>query len=323
MSLPSVLDPRFIFPALVALAVFSAVQALMGLGGEVAAKRAVNKRLRMADKVVAVGERIIELRKQRGLTATGERGLAWTWFADLVISSGVTFEPRRWGVFAAGLGLGLGCVVTMLSKNPLIGAGVGAVITPLAPIMYLKFMAGRREKRLGQQLPQALDIVVRSLEAGHPVATAVSLVGQEMSDPMGSEFGMAADEIAYGAAMGQAIGRMAERCRHQDVDLFAATVRLQERAGGNMVGLLKMNAHTIRERQKMRLKIKAATSEGRASAMILTAAPFAVVTLLQVMSPHFYGDVITEPPVQIGLAILGGWMLIGNFVMRSMIKMKI
>jgi len=323
MTLPFGVDARFIFPALVALAVFSMVQALMGLGGEVIAKRAVNKRLRLADTVVAVGERIIELRKQRGLTATGERGLAWTWFADLVISSGVTFEPRRWALIAGGIGLGLGCVVAVLSKNALIGAGVGALITPLAPIIYLKFMAGRREKRLGQQLPAALDIVVRSLEAGHPVATAVSLVGQEMSDPMGSEFGMAADEIAYGAAMGQAIGRMAERCRHQDVDLFAATVRLQERAGGNMVGLLKMNAHTIRERQKMRLKIKAATSEGRASAMILTAAPFAVVTLLQVMSPHFYGDVINEQPVRIGLAVLGGWMLIGNFVMRGMIKMKI
>ena len=323
MSLPFALDARFIFPALVALAVFSMVQALMSLGGEVAAKRAVNKRLRLADKVVAVGERIIELRKQRGLTATGERGLAWTWFADLVVSSGVTFEPRRWALIAAGVGVGLGCVLAILSKHPLVGLVVGAAAIPLGPIAYLKFMAGRREKRLGQQLPSALDVVVRSLEAGHPVATAVSLVGQEMADPIGSEVGMAADEIAYGAAMGQAIGRMAERCRHQDVDLFAATVRLQERAGGNMVSLLKMNAHTIRERQKMRLKIKAATSEGRASALILTAAPFAVVTLLQVMSPHFYGDVINETPVRIGLAILGGWMLIGNFVMRSMIRMKI
>lgn len=317
------LDARWIFPALVALAVFSMVQALMSLGGEVAAKRAVNKRLRLADQIAPVGERIIELRKQRGLTATGERGLAWTWFADLVISSGVTYEPRRWALFAAGTGVGLGLAVAVLSKHPLVGLVVGLLVTPLAPIVYLKFKAGRREKRLGQQLPAALDVVVRSLEAGHPVATAVSLVGQEMADPMGSEFGMAADEIAYGSAMGQAIGRMAERCRHQDVDLFAATVRLQERAGGNLVGLLKMNAHTIRERQKMRLKIKAATSEGRASAMILTAAPFAVVTLLQVMSPHFYGDVINERPVQIGLAVLGGWMLIGNFVMRSMISMKI
>ena len=323
MSPPFHLDARFIFPALVALAVFSMVQALMSLGGEVAAKRAVNRRLRLADKVVAVGERIIELRKQRGLTAAGERGLSWPWFADLVTRSGVPFEPRRWALFAAGVGVGLGMVVAVLTKHPLFGLGAGVVVTPLSPILYLKFMAGRREKRLGQQLPTALDVVVRSLEAGHPVATAVSLVGQEMSDPMGSEFGMAADEIAYGAAMGQAIGRMAERCRHQDVDLFAATVRLQERAGGNLVGLLKMNAHTIRERQKMRLKIKAATSEGRASAMILTAAPFAVVTLLQVMSPHFYGDVINEKPVQIGLAVLGGWMFLGNIVMRSMIRMKI
>jgi tight adherence protein B len=116
---------------------------------------------------------------------------------------------------------------------------------------------------------------------------------------------------------------MADRCRHVDVDLFAATIRLQERSGGGLTGLLKMNAYTIRERQKMRLKIKAATSEGRASAMILTAAPFGVVLLLQVMSPHFYGDVINERPVQIGLAVLGGWMMLGNLVMRRMIAMKI
>jgi tight adherence protein B len=323
MSLPFHLDPRFIFPALVFLAVFSMAQSLMGLGGEVTARRAVNRRLRMAEKIVPVGDRIIELRKGRGLTATGERVLAWTWFADLVLKSGVTFEPRRWAMFAVGVGTGVGLAIFVLTKHPLIGLAVGAVVIPLAPVIYLKFMAGRREKKLGQQLPGALDVVVRSLEAGHPVATAVNLVGQEMPDPIGSEFGMTGDEIAFGSGLSQAVGRMAERCRHQDIDLFAATVRLQEKAGGNLVGLLKMNSHTIRERQKMRLKIKAATSEGRASAMILTAAPFAVVTLLQVMSPHFYGDVINEKPVQIGLAILGGWMLIGNFVMRRMIAMKI
>ena len=134
---------------------------------------------------------------------------------------------------------------------------------------------------------------------------------------------MTADEIAYGSALGQAVGRMAERCRHPDVDLFAATVRLQEKAGGNLTGLLKMNAHTIRERQKMRMKIKAASSEGRASAMILTSAPFGVVILLQLASPHFYGDVIGERPIQIGLTCLGGWMFLGNLVMRRMIDMKI
>ena len=94
-------------------------------------------------------------------------------------------------------------------------------------------------------------------------------------------------------------------------------------AGGNLTGLLKMLAGTIRERLKMRLKIKAASSEGRASAIILTSAPICVFLLLQFASPHFYGDVINQRPVQLGLAGLGTWMLLGNLVMRKMIDMRI
>ena len=100
-------------------------------------------------------------------------------------------------------------------------------------------------------------------------------------------------------------------------------MRLQEKTGGNLTGLLKLNASTIRERHKMRLKIKAASSEGRASAIILTSAPFGVLAILTFASPHFYGDVIGERPVQIGLAILGTWMFIGNMVMRKMIDMRL
>jgi tight adherence protein B len=155
------------------------------------------------------------------------------------------------------------------------------------------------------------------------VPTAIALVGREMPDPIGSEFGMAADEIAYGATLELAVANIASRCRHPDFDLFSATIRLQERSGGNLTGLLKMNAHTIRERQKMRLKIHAASSEGRASAMILTAAPITAFLFLQVIRPGFYGDVIHERPVQIGLGALTTWMVIGNLVMRRMIDMRI
>ena len=153
--------------------------------------------------------------------------------------------------------------------------------------------------------------------------TAINLVGREMSDPVGTEFGMAADEIAFGSTMQEAIARMADRCQHPDVDLFAATVRLQERAGGNLTGLLKLNAATVRERHKMRLKIKAASSEGRASALILTSAPFVAMGFIMISSPHFYGDVIHEPVVKWGLTGLGVWMFIGNMVMRRMIDLRL
>jgi tight adherence protein B len=155
------------------------------------------------------------------------------------------------------------------------------------------------------------------------VPVSIALVGKEMADPIGSEFGMTSDEIAYGATLSQAVERMADRCRHADVDLFAATVRLQERAGGNLTALLKLNAFTVRERHKMRLKIKAASSEARASAMILTAAPFVVAIVLQVTSPGFYGEVMDERIVQIGLGVIGTWMFIGNMVMRRMIDLRI
>jgi tight adherence protein B len=121
----------------------------------------------------------------------------------------------------------------------------------------------------------------------------------------------------------QAVNRMSLRCQHPDVDLFAATVRLQERAGGNLTGLLKLNAATVRDRLRMRLKIKAATAEGRASAMILTAAPFLAGGAIVLLSPEFYGDVMNVPMVRIGLAVIGVWMLIGNLVMRKMIDMRI
>lgn len=311
------------FFVLLFAAVFTAVQAMWGMLRVGVAKRKVNHRLKVVDRLSSLADMVVELRKQRGLTADGGRRLKWPWLADLVVRSGLVYDPKRWTLtvaVASVIGAALGLVLTRHPLGALVGGLVGAVGLP---IFFLKFTAGRRENKLVAQLPSALEIVVRSLEAGHPVPTAIALVGREMPDPIGSEFGMAADEIAYGATLEQAIGRVADRCRQVDVDLFAATVRLQERSGGNLVGLLKMNARTVRERAKMRLKIKAASSEARVSAIILTAAPFAVVFFVQMIQPHYYGEVIGERFIQIGIGALGVWMALGILVMQRMVNFKV
>jgi tight adherence protein B len=316
-------DPHVAFLILVFAAVFTAGQALFGLFTVARQKRQVNQRLKVADKVGGVEALVMELRKQRGLNAAGEKGGRLRWLSDLIVASGLTYQPKKWASMAALAAAAGGIGAAMLLKNPVM-AIPGALIVGLGgPVMYLKMAASKRSKALGAQLPQALEIIVRSLEAGHPVPTAIALVGREMVDPIGTEFGMAADEIAYGATLEQAVERVSERCQHPDVDLFAATVRLQERTGGNLTGLLKLNAATVRERHKMRLKIKAASSEGRASAMILTSAPFIALGFITITSPHFYGDVIGEPVVKIGLVIIGFWMFLGNLVMRRMIDMRL
>ena len=306
---------------LIFAAVFLAANAGSGLVRSGISRRAVNRRLATAERTGSLGELVLELRKQRGLKEDGEGRAGF--LADLVLRSGVVYEPRKWIAYIVGVGVFVAVGVFAATHKPLFALPAGLVAAVLGPYGYLTFLAKRRAKLLGQQLPTALEIVVRSLEAGHPVPTAIHLVGREMPDPIGSEFGMAADEIAYGATLEQAVGNMAARCKHEDFDLFAATIRLQERSGGNLVGLLKMNASTIRERQKMRLKIHAASAEGRASALILTSAPICAFAFLMIARPTFYGEVIHAKPVQMGLAGLVTWMVLGNLVMRKMIDMRI
>jgi tight adherence protein B len=316
-------DARLIFLVMVFAAVFAAVQGLVGVLSAATQKRQVNRRLQVAEKVEGIGALVVELRKQRGLSAAGSRSEQLRWLSNLIVASGLPYDQKKWLTYVLGAAVAGAAVLAVLTRNPfalLPGALIGGVGAPLG---FLKYMAAKRGAALGFQLPNALEIIVRSLEAGHPVPAAVSLVGREMPDPIGSEFGMAADEIAYGATLEQAIERMAERCQHPDVDLFAATVRLQERTGGNLTGLLKLNASTVRDRHKMRLKIKAASAEGRASALILTSAPFVALGLITLISPKFYGEVIDKPAVQWGLGIILFWIFLGNLIMRRMIDMRI
>lgn len=317
-------DAKTIVMVMIGAAVFALVQGLTGVLSVATQKRKLNQRLKIGEKIEGgVSAMVVELRKQRGLTAAGTRSKSLRWLSNLIVASGLPYDQRKWLTYVGAAAL-IGSVgLGLLTRTPIGIAGgalLGGIVVPLG---VLKFKAGKRNSALGHQLPQALDIIVRSLEAGHPVPAAVALVGREMSDPIGTEFGMAADEIAYGATLEQAVERMSERCQHPDVDLFAATVRLQERTGGNLTGLLKLNANTVRDRHKMRLKIRAASSEGRASAMILTAAPFVAVGMIMLISPKFYGEVIDEPAVKYGLAGIGFWIFLGNMIMRRMIDMRL
>jgi tight adherence protein B len=316
-------DARFAFFLLIFACGFSLAQAAWGLFSAGRAKRTVNRRLATAERAGSLGELVLELRKQRGLTEDGRSIFSWNWLADLIIRSGVPVEPRKWALFITGIVVGGAAAGFYFTHSLPIGLIAGLVAGVLGPFAYLKFKAARRATALSLQLPNALEVMVRSLEAGHPISTSISLVGRELPDPIGSEFGMAADEIAFGATLEQAVARIADRCRHLDVDLFAAAIRLQEKAGGNLTGLLKMLAHTVRERHKMRLKIRAASSEGRVSAYILSGAPIVCFIFINFAQPHYYSDVIHSRFVQIGLGFLITLLVVGNLVMRKMIDMRI
>jgi len=282
----------------------------------------VNDRLKQMDTNDAHEDVLKKIRENRGLDAEGNiKGLI-KWIDKLVLHSGLKLGKS--GIYAIIIGSTMFLSGAFFIWKPfLVWAGIGSVLGLVLPIFVLKLLVKRRRSKAVTQLPEALDIIVRSLSAGHPVPVAMSLVGREMPDPIGSEFGIASDEIAFGSNLSHAIQRLADRVGHDDFELFAAMIRLQERTGGNLAELLRANASTIRDRQKMRLKIKAASGEGRASAMILNAAPIGLFVIINVMDPTFFGDVKDEKLVRYGFAGIAVWMVIGNLIMRRMINFRI
>ncbi len=302
---------------------FLAMRSLFDLGRDVSDKALVNDRLKVQAKSTSVSEAVVELRRKRGLDEDGEQRVSNRWFSSLVTRSGLTYRPFSWAVGSILVGLLMGSGIYLRINSIWLAAVVTLVVALVLPIIVLRYFAARRDRKLGEQLPEGLEIIVRSLQAGHPVPTAVALVGRELPDPCGSEFGMVADEVSYGSSLQEAVRRLAERTQHPDVGLFAATIRLQARTGGNLANLLATNARTIRQRHKMRLKVKAASSEGRMSAIILTSAPFVMLIVMHLMTPDFYGEVFHEPLIKWGLGAAFIWMGIGNYVMRQMIRFKV
>jgi len=308
---------------LVFSAAFLLFQIAIGVMKQASAKVVLpNHRLKLlaaGDPQTLVLER---MRRKRGLDSDGQLGEFLKYLGKLILHSGL--PVRMWMIPPTMIATAFvsGLVMWFWKENQILGL-VSAVAGFVFPIFALSFVGKKRRKKAVSQLPEALDVIVRSLSAGHPVPVALNLVGREMPDPIGSEFGIAADEIGFGAGVATAIQRMSERIDHEDFSLFAAMIRLQERTGGNLAELLRANAKTIRDRQTMRLKIKAASAEGRMSALILNLAPIGVWMGVNTMAPDFYGEVEGHPWVTYGFWGVAAWMVIGNLVMRRMINFRI
>ena len=302
---------------------FLAFQTVVGMGRQAAVRVAhVNRRLKMIEQSNETEDILDKIRKSRSLDKQGNLTGLIDFIDRLVLQSGLPLGKTGIYWILAVLPVVLSVGLYLFKGQIALSVGA-AVIGLIAPILILRFLVKRRQAKAVKQLPEALDVIIRALKAGYPVPVAMGLVAREMPDPIGSEFGMVGDEISFGSGVSEAIVKMCERIGHDDFLLFSAIIQLQERTGGNLAELLSANAKTIRGRQKMRLKIKAASAEGRMSALILNAAPIGMFLIIRVMSPEFYGAVDHHPAFQYSMAGIVVWMIIGNLIMRRMINFKI
>ena len=196
---------------------------------------------------------------------------------------------------------------------------------PLAAAFFYLFLQRARRRRIArfsEQLPDALDVIVRGLRAGHPFRVALALVAREMPDPVGSEFGIVADEIMFGLDQSVAVNNLGPRVGHSDLSFFSTAVNIQLHTGGNLGEILSRLSRMLRDRSKLRLKIRALSSEGRLSAIVLSLTPFILFAVVTLLSPDYFFS-IKDHPITVPAMILGLVMLaIGNIMLYRMVNFK-
>ncbi len=286
-------------------------------------RKNINRRLRVMEEKPDRESVLVQLRRERGLTSGGEYRLPLINLNKLVLQSGLSIGFGRLILFIL-IGMAATFGGTMAFDHAILHATLAAALSgTILPLLVLHFLRSRRQKKFGAQFPDAIDIIVRSLRAGHPVPIAISMVARELPDPVGTEFGIVVDEITYGADLESAMRNLYYRVGTDDLPLFVTAIAIQGSTGGNLGEILNNLSGVIRQRFKMRRKIRALAAEGRASALILSALPIGIFLAIQFVAPHFYGSVWHEQLTKIVLMIAGGWMLTGNFIMFRMVNFRI
>jgi tight adherence protein B len=283
----------------------------------------INRRLSLlSDKPDRVSI-LVQLRKERGLNQYGDFRLPIASLNRLILQSGLSIGLTRLATVAAVAAVVV-FVLVAVYRGSLADAALATLFAGVVvPFMGLRMLRGRRQKKFGAQFPDAIDIIVRSLRAGHPVPIAVGMVSREMPDPIGTEFGIVTDEVTYGADLETAMRNLYFRVGQDDLPLFVTAVAIQGATGGNLGEILQNLSAVIRQRFKMRRKVKALAAEGRISALMLSALPILVFFVIHFLSPEFYGSVWQFDLTKMMLAGAGCWMLIGNLAMFRLVNFKI
>jgi len=229
------------------------------------------------------------------------------------------------GVFVLGIPvLALVGFMTALSMRlPLLLALLLAVGCGALPAGYLYWLKSQRMAKFERQLPEALELVSRALRAGHAFSVGLKLVGEEASDPIGTEFRRVFDEVSMGVALPQALQNMTDRLDCVDLRFFVTSVLVQRETGGNLAEIIDSLAGLIRMRFELQLRVKALSAEGRFSAGVLLALPIIVAGGLFKMNPDYMMTLFTDPMGQ-NMVMAGSFLMItGAIIMKRMVAIKV
>lgn len=243
-------------------------------------------------------------------------------FGLMLEQAGWTVPAYRVATLVLGLGAGGGFLALLITLSPLIAAGVGAFAGSL-PVLKARLDRAARLDRFETQLPDALDLMARSLRAGNPLMESFKFVSEEMKPPIAVDFGRAWSNVNYGVSLRASLADMLERTPSLSLRSLSTAILVQRETGGNLAEIIDKLTAVLRGRAKFQRRLKTLTAEGRMSGWVLGALPFVMAGLISVTSPSYLPMLIDDPSGKrlIGYAL--AMMAVGIFWMSRIVKIKV
>jgi tight adherence protein B len=234
--------------------------------------------------------------------------------------AGLDWSKRTYLIGSGVVGLLVAALLVMTGQQWYVALAGAFAAGFGAPRWLLGYLKKRRESRFIEELPNAIDVIVRGVKAGLPLGDCIRIIAAETQDPVKGEFRQIAEGTAIGLPLPEACGKLYDRIPLAEANFFSIVVTIQQKSGGSLAEALANLSRVLRERKKMRGKIKAMSMEAKASAVIIGLLPLAVMFLVYLTSPGYIELLWLDPFGRMMLAVSAGWMMVGTFVMRRMIN---
>ncbi len=297
---------------------------LLAFGKRMKSEGKMNRRLELLEKGLEPEEVLAVLRKERERQVK-QGGVPL--ISQLVRLSAQSNMPKSPAFLILLILLVSGLMFVLLyfttSASIIVQLIASITVGYFSLFFFFRAKARKRLYMFEEQLPDAIELIVRSLRVGHPFSATISMVAKEMPDPLGTEFGLIADEATYGMEVTDSLSKMADRIDLQDVKFFAVAVSIQAQSGGNLAEILEGLSRVIRARFKLFRKIRAITAEARWSGWFLSLFPVVALLLVQVVQPDYYERVEDHPLFLPGTILTFVLLVVNIFFMRALVNIKV
>lgn len=311
---------------LIFVAVLALVQGayLVLFGKSISMDGKVNRRLEMLDKGGNREQVLDQLRKEMTQHMKSQSIPIYSLLATKAQKANIAFSPTQIMMVMAVVS---GAAFLMLTLFTQVAPPVRVLISVLMGVggvyLWISRKATQRMNLISEQLPDAVDLIVRSLRVGHPFSSAINIVAKEVPDPLGTEIGIVADETAYGRDMGETLKAMAERLDNQDLRFLAVAVTIQQSSGGNLAEILDGLAKVIRARFRLFRRVNAITAEAKWSGNLLSGFPILALIGINLVQPNYFDDVMESPMFIPACFVVAAFLVLNLIVMRALTNIKV